>query len=57
LISGAASAVLAPPATDGIPTLPPLDELRASKAALARALAALEHSPQAPGSLALLDSA
>ena len=46
-----------PPATDGIPTLPSLDELRSSKAALARALAALEHSPQAPDNLALLDAA
>jgi LAO/AO transport system kinase len=39
------------------PILPSLDELRGSKAALARALASLEHSPQAPDNLALLDAA
>ena len=53
----AVSAALWPPATDGIPILPSLDELRGSKAALARALATLEHSPQAPDNLALLDAA
>ena len=54
---GRQSAAPRPPATDGTPILPSLDEIRGSKAALARALAALEHSPQASENLALLDAA